>query len=151
MSSLFPDIDLIGQPDFAEALRHLAPNAVAGVDLLVIYDTDYDFLAKVLNAAGFTDPKVEVHLLPWTAEQGGIDLARLIRHLQVKRVILFGQDLVALGLHFHVAAYFPVAVAGVTYLTTPSVADIASAKANGDNGPAGALWRAVKAGFLKEQ
>ncbi len=150
MQSRFPDIDLIGQPDFAAALRLLAPEAVAGVDVLVVYDTDYDFLARVLQAAGFSDPELEVHLLPWTAEQGGIDLAGLLRHLRVKRVILFGQELPALGLHFQVADYFAVQVGGITYLKAPSVNLIATAKANGDNGPAGALWRAIKAGFTKD-
>ncbi|MEM9930470.1 MAG: hypothetical protein AAF840_11670 [Bacteroidota bacterium] len=149
MPSRFPDIELIGQPGFAEALRHLAPKAVAEVDMLVIYDTNFEFLARVLNAAGFEDPQVELHLLPWTEEQGGVDLAALLRHLQVNRVILFGQDLSALGLHFQIADYFPVSIAGVTYLKVPSVDFIATAKAKGDNGPAGALWRAVKAGFMK--
>ncbi len=151
MSSRFPDIDLIGQPDFAAALRQLSPGPVTGVDLLVVYDTDYDFLARVLKAAGFADPKVELQLLPWTPEAGGVDLAGLVRYLKIKRVILFGQDLAAFGLHFQVVDYFPVEVAGVKYLQAPSVGVIAAAKAAGDNGPAGALWRAVKAGFMQDQ
>lgn len=148
---IFPNIDLIGQPEYHEALRQLSPNAVAGVDMLVVYDTDLDFLARVLKAAGFDEPKLQLHLLHWSPAEGSIDLTGLIRHLKIKRVLLFGQDLKTLGLHFHVADYFAVEVAGVTYLKTPSVSEIATAKANGDNGPAGALWRGVKAGFMREE
>ena len=147
---LFPDIDLIGQPEYGEALRQLSPNAVAGVDLLVVYDGELDFLTRVLNAAGFDEPALQLHLLHWSPAAGGLDLAGLTRHLAIKRVLLFGQDLQELGLHFHVADYFPVQVAGVTYLKTPPVSTIASAKANGDNGPAAALWRGVKANFMRE-
>lgn len=146
----FPDIDLIGQPNYADALRQLSPNAVAGVDMLVVFDTEYDFLARVLGAAGYDDPKLQLQLLEWTPASGPVDLAGLIRHLQIKRVLLFGQGMRSLGLHFEVADYFPVQVAGVTYMKSPSVGEIATAKANGDNGPAGALWRGVKGGFLRE-
>jgi hypothetical protein len=149
--SLFPNIDLIGQPDYADALRQLSPNAVAGVDTLVIYDADLAFLSRVLNAAGYDDPALQLHLLHWSEEQGGIDLAGLVRHLKIKKVMLFGQSSKGCGLHFNVADYFPVEVAGCTYLVCPSVETIATAKANGDNGPAGALWRAVKASFMKPQ
>lgn len=148
--SLFPNIDLIGQPDYAAALRQLPPNAVAGVDLLVIYDTDLDFLSRVLNAAGYDDPALQLHLLQWSSESEAFDLAGLLRHLRVKRVILFGQNARKLGLHFNVADYFPVEVASYTYLLCPSLAGIAGAKAKGNNGPAGALWKAVKASFMRE-
>ena len=83
---LFPDIDLIGQPEYKEALRQLSPNAVTGVDMLVIYDTDLDFLTRVLNAAGFDEPKLQLHLLQWSPAEGGVDLTGLIRHLNIKRV-----------------------------------------------------------------
>lgn len=146
----FPDIDLIGQPGFAEALRQLSPNAVADVDTLVIYDTDYEFLARVLGAAGYDDPNLQLHLLEWTPASGPLGLTGLTRHLQIRRVLLFGQEMVALGLHFEVAEYFPVEVAGVTYMKNPSVEIIATAKAAGDNGPAGALWRGVKGRFMRE-
>ena len=149
--SLFPNIDLIGQPDYADALRQLPPNAVAGVEMLVVYDTDLIFLSRVLNAAGYDDPALQLHLLHWSAGQGDIDLAGLVRHLKIKKVMLFGQSLKGLGLHFNVADYFPVEVSACTYLVCPSVETIATAKANGDNGPAGALWRAVKAQFMKQQ
>lgn len=148
--SLFPNIDLIGQPEYAAALRQLAPHAVAGVDLLIIYDTDLDFLSRVLNAAGYDEPALQLHLLQWSPTDGSIDLAGLIRHLKVKRVVLFGQEAKSLGLHFQVADYFPVEVAGCTYLLCPSVAAIADAKAKGNNGPAGALWKAVKASFMRQ-
>lgn len=147
---LFPNIDLIGQPEYRDALRQLSPNAVVGVDVLVIYDGDFDFLARVLNAAGYDDPKLQLQLLLWSPAEGGLDLTGLIRHLKIRRVLLFGQDTAALGLHFQVADYFPVEVAGVTYLKNPSVAHISEAKAKGDNGPAGALWRGVKGHFMRE-
>ncbi len=146
----FPDIDLIGQPNYADALRELSPNAVEGVDMLVVYDSDLDFLTKVLAAAGYDDPQLQLHLLEWTPTSGPLDLIGLVRHLNIKRVLLFGQNPKALGLHFEVADYFPVQVAGVTYMRNPSAGEIASAKANGNNGPAGALWRGVKGRFLRE-
>lgn len=146
---IFPDIDLIGQPGYADALRQLSPSAVAGVDMLVIYDTDFEFLARVLGAAGYDDPKLQLQLLEWAPTSGPLDLTGLIRRLQIKRVLLFGQNLKSFGLHFEVADYFPVQVAGVTYMKNPSAGEIAAAKANGDNGPAGALWRGVKASFTK--
>jgi hypothetical protein len=148
---IFPDIDLIGQPNYDDALRQLSPNAVEGVDMLVIYDSDIEFLNKVLGAAGFDEPKLQLQLLEWTAASGPLDLTGLIRHLNIKRVLLFGQDRKALGLHFEVADYFPVQVAGVTYMKNPSAAEIATAKANGNNGPAGALWRGVKGRFMREE
>jgi hypothetical protein len=149
--SLFPNIDLIGQPEYADALRQLSPNAVAGVEMLVVYDDDLAFLSRVLNAAGYDDPALQLHLLAWSPDQGDIDLAGLVRHLKIKKVVLFGQSLKGFGLHFNVADYFPVEVSGCTYLVCPSVETIATAKTNGDNGPAGALWRAVKAQFMKQQ
>lgn len=118
--------------------------------MLVVYDSNFDFLARVLGAAGFDDPKLQLHLLEWSPTNGPLDFVRLIRHLKIKRVLLFGQDMESLGLHFQVANYFPVEVSGVSYMTNPSVAVIAEAKAKGDNGPAGALWRGVKAEFMRE-
>ncbi len=148
--STFPDIDLIGQPNYDDALRQLSPNAVEGVDMLIVYDTDFEFLARVLGAAGFDEPKLQLQLLEWKPTSGSLDLIGLVRHLNIKRVLLFGQDLKTLGLHFEVANYFPVQVAGVTYMKSPSAGEIATAKAKGDNGPAGALWRGVKGGFMRE-
>lgn len=147
---IFPDIDLIGQPDYADALRQLSPNAVDGVEMLVVYDTDYDFLARVLGAAGFDDPKLQLHLLEWSPANGPLDLTGLIRHLKIKRVLLFGQEMKSLGLHFQVVDYFPVKVSGVSYMKNPSAVVISEAKANGDNGPAGALWRGIKENFMRE-
>ena len=145
----FPAVDLIGVPDNATALAQLPPAPRAGVDLLVVYDGEYPFLERVLNAAGYDDPAVQTYLLAWSPADGGVDLARLLRRFGVTRVLLFGQQRRALGLHFSVADYFAVTVAGVTYLCCPAVAEIAAAKAAGDNGPAGLLWRAVKEGFLR--
>ncbi|TXF90058.1 hypothetical protein FUA23_07400 [Neolewinella aurantiaca] len=147
--AIFPDIELIGQPGYAEAIRQLSPNAVDGVDLLIVYDSDYDFLERVLAAAGYDDPKLQLHLLEWSPAAGPLDLTGLIRHLKIKRVLLFGQDMKSLGLHFQVADYFPVEVGGVNYMRNPSAATISEAKNKGDNGPAGALWRGVKASFMK--
>jgi len=146
----FPDIDLIGQPNYDDALRQLSPNAVDGVDMLVIYDSDLDFLNKVLAAAGFDEPKLQLHLLEWSPASGALDLTGLVRHLNIKRVLLLGQEMKALGLHFEVVNYFPVQIAGVTYMKNPSAGAIATAKAAGDNGPAGALWRGVKGRFMRE-
>jgi len=126
-SPLFPSFSLIGQPD-----------------------NELPFLERVLAAAGYQEPASQLHLLRWTADEGGLDLARIVRRLQINKVMIFGQEAKAMGLHFVVAPYFPVEVAGVTYLLAPSVKSIADAKAKGDNGPAGALWRGIKSGFMRD-
>lgn len=146
-SPLFPSFPLIGQPDNAGTDLQLSERT--DLDLLVIYDAELPFLERVLAAAGYTEPASQLHLLRWTTNDGGLDLARIVRRLQVNKVMVFGQQAKAMGLHFEVAPYFPVTVAGVTYLLAPSVKSIAEAKATGDNGPAGALWRGVKAGFMR--
>ena len=142
--------DLINQPDLATARERLQPEVDPAADLLVVYEDDYDFLARVLQAAGYDAPQTQLHLLPWTAADGPLTLTALQRHLGISKTILFGQDLPALGLHFQVVDFFAVTVAGVTYLQCPAVSTIAAAKASGNNGPAGALWKAVKANFLRE-
>lgn len=145
---IFPSFPLIGQPDNAGVDLQLSERT--DLDLLVVYDTELPFLERVLGAAGYDEPAHQIHLLRWTGQDGGLDLARIVRRLQISKVILFGQDQAALGLHFVVAPYFPVTVGNVTYMICPSVKSIADAKTNGDNGPAGSLWRGVKAGFLRE-
>lgn len=147
--TIFPDITLIGQPDNAATELQLSQRT--DLDLLVIYDAELPFLERVLAAAGYDAPAHQLHLLRWTADDGGLNLASIIRNLQVKQVMIFGQSLKALGLHFTVAPYFPVSVAGITYLIAPSAAAISAAKAKGDNGPAGNLWRAIKGSFLRPQ
>lgn len=144
---IFPSFPLIAQPDDAGVDLQLSDRT--DLDLLVIYDAELPFLERVLGAAGYDAPAHQLHLLRWTAEDGGLHLAGIIRRRRVKKVLLFGQDPAGLGLHFVVAPYFPVTVAGVAYMLCPSVQTIADAKANGDNGPAGNLWRGVKAAFLK--
>ena len=146
----FPDFDLVNQPDPAAARERLNANVSPEADMLVLYQDNYDFLERVLQAAGYDDPQTQLHLLPWSPADGPLTLTTLQRQLGVTRTLLFGQDLPALGLHFQVIDFFPVTLAGVTYLTCPSVASIADAKAGGNNGPAGALWRAVKGHFLRE-
>jgi hypothetical protein len=145
--TIFPDITLIEQPDNAATELQLSQRT--DLDLLVVYDSELPFLERVLAAAGYNEPAHQLHLLRWTSEDGGLRLASIIRSLQVKQVMMFGQDLQQLGLHFTVAPYFPVSLAGVTYLIAPPVKDIAEAKASGNNGPAGNLWRAIKANFLR--
>ena len=147
MPDLFPSFPLIGQPGNDGIDLQLSERT--DLDLLVVYDAELPFLERILAAAGYDQPTHQLHLLRWTAEDGPLDLARIQRGLQLSKIILFGQDLPALGLHFRVAPYFPVTLAGVTYLTAPPLATIAAAKAKGDNGPAGNLWRAIQAEFLR--
>jgi len=145
---LYPDLRLINQPDNTSALAAL--DLDAGHNLLVLYDGELPFLERVLKAAGYDQPAKQLHLVEWTDNKKGLDLAAILRQLGIQRVMLFGQDLVNLGLHFSVAPYFPVTVAGTTYLISESVAAIAAAKAAGNNAPAGALWRGIQTGFLRE-
>jgi len=146
MPLLHPNLRLTGLPDNATAIDKL--DASASHNLLVLYDGNLDFLVKVLNAAGYDRPAEQLHLLEWTADSGGLDLAALIRQLGVNKVILFGQRLNELGLHFLEYPYAPVEVAGCRYLVAQSVDLIARAKADGNNKPAGALWGSIKDGFL---
>lgn len=141
--TIFPNIPLIGQPDNAATEGQLSQRT--DLELLVVFDGELPFLERVLKAAGYDEPANQIHLLRWTADDGGLDMARITRQLNIKKVMLFGQDLKALGLHFNVAPYFPVSLAGCSYLVSQSVKVISDAKAAGDNKPAGLLWRSVQA------
>ena len=141
----FPDLTPIGQPDYADALAALGP--ARDLPLLVLYHGELPrraFLEKVLTAAGHADPAREVHLLDWPATTP-LDLSGLVRELNVSTVYLFGYDLPALGLHFEVGQYFPLAVGGVTYLVADSLEFIEDSKERGDNRAARSLWAAISA------
>lgn len=145
--SIFPSFTLIGQPDIAGTDLQLTERT--DLDLLVVYDAELPFLERVLAAAGYDEPAHQLHLLRWTPADGDLDLARIVRKFGVKQVMIFGQPPKSLGLHFVVSPFFPVEVAGVTYLIAPSAKSIADAKAAGNNAAAGNLWRAIKAAFLR--
>lgn len=141
--------NLIAQPEADAALRKLGPSR--DLELLVIYHGELslrEFLGRILTAAGYREPGTQLHLLEWPADNP-LDLSTLIRTLGVKKVIIFGFDLPLLGNHLTVANYYPVTVAGVTYLNADSLEFISQAKEKGDNQPAGALWTAVKKSFLR--
>ena len=139
---------LIRQPEVVRALDQLGP--ARDLPLLVLYHGELArraFLQRILGAAGYRDPGNQLHLLEWPADQP-LDLSGLARHLRASKVILFGYDPARLGLHFRVANYFPVTVAGVTYLHADSLEYIEQTKADGDNRPAAALWNAVREAYL---
>ena len=140
---------LIGQPNNAVALEKLSP--ARDLNLLVVYHGELvlrSFLQRILGAAGYKDPGTQLHLLEWPQDTP-LDLAALVRTLGVDKVILFGYDLPQLGLHLEVANYFPITVAGTTYLVADSLEYIAQTKEVGDNQAAGALWGAMREGFLR--
>lgn len=140
---------LISQPETGPALQKLGPRR--DLDLLIVYYGELglrEFLGRILGAAGFDEPGTQLHLLEWPVE-ASLDLTSLIRKLGVKRVILFGYHLPLLGNHFTVANYFPLTVAGITYLSADSLEYILESKERGDNRPAGALWSAVKQQFAR--
>ena len=146
---LFPAFDLIRQPDTGPATE-VSTASVKESCPLVVYDGEWQFLERVLNAAGYTDPAAELHLLEWTEDNGPLDLSALALKLGTDRILLFGQDLTALGLHFRIARYAPVTIGGRTYLVADSAVRIAAAKSAGDSGPSRLLWNSMKAAFLKE-
>ena len=140
---------LIGQPDNAAALEKLSP--ARNLDLLVVYHGELalrTFLQRILGAAGYKDPGTQLHLLEWPADVA-LDLSTLVRTLGVSKVILFGYDLPRLGLHLEVANYFPIEIAGTTYLIADSLEYISQTKEAGDNTAAGALWGGMKEAFLQ--
>ena len=141
--------NLIGQPEVAAALEKLGP--ARNLELLVLYYGELSrraFLSRILAAAGYKEPGTQLHLLEWPVDQS-LDLIGLVRKLGVKKVILFGYRLPELGIHFEVANYFPLEVAGVTYLIADSLDFIEDAKLGGDNRAAGALWNGVKDRFAR--
>ncbi|MEO0733464.1 MAG: hypothetical protein AAFZ52_11555 [Bacteroidota bacterium] len=140
---LFPAISLIDQGE------DQTPVLPGPREVLVLYVSESDFVERVFKAASYTNPQEELALLAWEPGKSLL-LAQLVRRLGANKVVLFGQDLKALGLHFRVAPYFPVTVAGCTYLVAESDVEIAAAKAAGNNGPAGRLWRALQNGFIKK-
>ena len=140
---------LIGQPDNAAALEKLSP--ARDLDLLVVYHGELalrSFLQRILGAAGYQDPGTQLHLLEWPQDTP-LDLASLVRVLNCDKVIVFGYALPQLGLHLAVANYFPIAVAGTTYLIADSLEYISQTKEAGDHQAAGALWTAMKEAFLR--
>ena len=142
------NFQLIGQPD----LNDLPTEITASPDkkLLIVFQDNLPFLERILGAAGYTNPSEQLHLLAWSQEDGQLDLAGLARQIQVDKIILFGQNLSALGLHFQLSNYYPTEIAGKKFLTAPPLAEIKSAKDAGNNGPAGSLWKAIQNGFLLE-
>lgn len=147
--NVFPSFRLIGQPDW----RSLPGDLVSSPqkEMLILYGGNRSFLERIFGAAGYDQPGEQLHLLEWTPEAGGLDLAGIARRLSVKKIILFGQDLPSLGHHFLLTDYFPAEIAGRSYLTAPPLATIKEAKEAGDNRPAAALWKAIQNGFLREQ
>ncbi|WP_116106673.1 hypothetical protein [Lewinella sp. IMCC34191] len=141
---------LIGQPEYRQALQQLSPERQ--LDLLVVYHGELArraFLGRILAAAGYRDPGTQLHLLEWPASDD-LDLTGLIRELKVTKVILFGYTTDRLGLHIDVANYFPVSLAGVTYLLADGLEYIEQTKDAGDNRAAGALWKAIQQDFKNQ-
>ena len=146
---LFPSLQLTQLPDNAALAEHeLSPDP--GKSLLVIYESDLPFLSKVLAAAGYKDVDNDLHILRHEADDPSLDLSALLRRLGVDKVMLFGQELSALGLHFHIAHYAPLTIGAATYMVCPGLAEIAAAKQAGNKTPSVNLWRGVQAAFLKK-
>ena len=140
---------LTGQPAYAGALEQLSPDR--NRDLLVLYHGELArraFLGRILGAAGYRQPGEDLHLLEWPVTDD-LDLAGLVRNLRARKVILFGYAAERLGLHFRVANYFPLTVAGVNYLFADSLEHIERTKEEGDNRAAGALWKAIQQAYCK--
>ena len=143
---LFPTLRIIRQPHNDEARQQLDRAGGSG-NLLVLYDGDLPFLERVLLAAGYSAPREDCYLLQRDTDAAPLSLTDLSTHLGVSRVILFGQKLPDLGLHFQVAKYVLVVVGATTYMICDSVADISAAKDAGDNKPSRALWGGIQAAF----
>ena len=142
------EFTLIGQPDFAPALAQL-PRTCARAPL-VLYAGGSEartFLDRILNAAGYERPEEQLNLLEWPLD-APLDLTGLVRHLESDRIICFGHDTNVLGIHFFAQKYSPVTVTARTFLFAEPLTTILEAKQNGNNGPAGALWGALKSSFL---
>ncbi len=142
---------LIAQPGYGEALERLGPDR--NLDLLVLYYGELSlrtFLGRILAAAGYKEPGKELHLLEWLPA-AKLDLAGLIRQTGATKVVLFGYAPARLGIHIDAANYFPVTVAGITYLFADSLEYIQQTKEGGDNRAAAALWVAIKQDFSKDQ
>ncbi|MTB52851.1 hypothetical protein [Lewinella sp. W8] len=144
----FLNFQLIGQPDRDPHTATLIPDPAK--DTLIVYRGELPFLQRILAAAGYDNPAEQLHLLSWPDPEQSLDLADLTRHLLVSKVILFGQNLPALGLHFQLTDYFPAEIAGKRFLKAPALTEIKSAKEAGNNVPAGSLWKAIQNGFLRE-
>ena len=145
---IFPTLTVIQQPDNAELdTQNIVPEEHK--DFLIIYDGGLPFVERVLNAAGYDDPSEDIYLIRRGSDSASVDLSTLLRQLGIKKVILFGQKLPELGLHFDVAHYVPLQIAGYTYMVCDSVTKIEAAKAAGDNGPSRDLWNGIKLAYTK--
>ena len=145
---VFPALNIILQPNNTEVGEQLGSES-GDKNTLIIYDTDISFLERVLAAAGYTAPADELHLLRREPDSQALDLTTLLRELNVDRVLLFGQELHKLGLHFTIAKYAPLKIGGYTFMVCDPVADIAAAKELGNNTPSRALWNGIKLAYLK--
>lgn len=148
--------DLIAQPASPDVGYPDAPEAP---EILVIHDSPEHrpFLDRVLAAAGYDDPDSQVYALHRPPAAGPFHLHDLIAKTGVRKIILFGQDLPDLGLHFDVRGYhrsFPnngyvaATISGVRYLIETSLVTIAEANAAGDKSHARRLWNGLRAGLL---
>jgi len=142
----FFDFDLIRQPTPPD----LTPQE--NKQLLVIYQEGEErqtFLNNILKAAGYHQPSEQLHLLPLQKQNTEMDLSKAIRLLNLQQVIIFGVQPATLGLHFQLANYVPVQVNHIWYLLADDLAIIQSEKAAGKPQKAGALWKAIKARFMR--
>ncbi|MEL6355464.1 MAG: hypothetical protein AAFQ37_00880 [Bacteroidota bacterium] len=144
----FFDFDLIRQPT--------APALIArdSKKLLIVYQAGSErltFLTNILKAAGYDQPSQQLHLLALNSNQDEIDLSATIRQLSLEQIIVFGIQPAALGLHFQLAKYVSVKVNHVWFLLADDLAIIQSEKAAGKPQKAGALWKAIKAKFLRSE
>lgn len=146
----FFDFDIIRQPILANEVASVNSSEA---ELLVIYLGGEDrkqFLFNVLKAAGYTDPDVEVVLVALEPDTP-FDLSTLLlrQSKKTQKIMIFGLQPKVLGLHFNLGKYFPAEVNGYTFLLADDLLTIRDEKAAGSAQKAGALWKSVKAAYLK--
>ncbi len=141
------DFELIRQP----ATDSLPFVSNAKKSLLVAYiagEEREQFLFNILRAAGYTNPKEELYLLPLGPGEESQDLSTICRQYQIDQVLIFGLNPKHLGLHLRLGNYVPVQVNQCAFMYGHDLAIIKAEKEDGKPQKAGALWQAIKSNFM---
>ena len=108
-------------------------------------ELDIPYAARIIGAVKLSLEE-DMYLLPWR-EKTDYSLSGLLRQLQVDRVLVFGVEPAALGLHFQAPRFLPVRVDGRTFLFSCSLTQLRNNREAGNRENAVKLWNALRQMF----
>ena len=105
------------------------------------YKEQLDFLGKILKAVQY-DITQDVLLISLPQETQ-IDLTKMMRDVDISRVILFGIPLKDIGIHYNLPNYRPVTINSKTFLLAEKLGQISNNQLKKKD-----LWNALQKVFL---